>query len=232
MKHKERLDLLLVEKGLCDSRSRAQVQALRPHEDEIVRLAFHRPDTIWTLPQLIWVRENEPEVFAKTRYLFFEKDYLRYLLTGVYCTDYIEAEGSMLFDCRTLTWSDELCALAGIDKAILPPIVRPTDRIGGLTAQAAAQTGLVAGTPVICGSTDTVMEVFASGAVQRGDLLLQPLPLLHRVKSQAVVQAPRHHKALAQIPAKTHRHDHPPLRVQGMTVGPRQHSSSLLPLIN
>ena len=156
-----------------DSRSRAQVQALRPHEDEIVRLAFHRPDTIWTLPQLIWVRENEPEVFAKTRYLFFEKDYLRYLLTGVYCTDYIEAEGSMLFDCRTLTWSDELCALAGIDKAILPPIVRPTDRIGGLTAQAAAQTGLVAGTPVICGSTDTVMEVFASGAVQRGDLTVK-----------------------------------------------------------
>lgn len=51
--------------------------------------------------------------------------------------------------------------------------MRPTDRIGGLTAQAAAQTGLVAGTPVICGSTDTVMEVFASGAVQRGDLTVK-----------------------------------------------------------
>lgn len=156
-----------------DSRSRAQVESLRAHENEIVQAAFHRPDTIWTLPQLIWVRTHEPEVFARLRYLFFEKDYIRYLLTGVYCTDYIEAEGSMLFDCRKMAWSDELCALAGLDPAILPPIVRPTDRIGEITAQAAARTGLVAGTPVICGSTDTVMEVFASGAVQRGDLTVK-----------------------------------------------------------
>lgn len=156
-----------------DSRSRAQVQALREHEKRITELAFHRPDTIWTLPQLMWLREHEPELFPKLRYLFFEKDYIRWLLTGVYCTDVIEAEGSMLFDCRTFTWSEELCALAGIDMSILPPIKQPTDVIGSVTSDAAAQTGLCAGTPVICGTTDTVLEVFASGAVQTGDITVK-----------------------------------------------------------
>ena len=51
----------------------------------------------------------------------------------MYCTDYIEAEGSMLFDNNTMSWDDELCALAGIDKNILPPIVKPTDIIGKIT---------------------------------------------------------------------------------------------------
>lgn len=157
-----------------DSRSRKQANLLRETwGDEIFSLSFHKPDTIWTLPQLVWVRENEPEIFAKTEKIFFEKDYLRYLLTGVYCTDLIEAQGSMLFDCNTMTWSDRLCGLAGIDKKILPPLVRPTDIVGPVTEEAARKTGLAAGTPVVCGTTDTVMEVFASGAVEPGDVTVK-----------------------------------------------------------
>lgn len=153
-----------------DSRSREEARTLRDTlGEEIFALSFHKPDTIWTLPQLAWVKKNEPEIFAKIRRVFFEKDYLRYLLTGVYCTDFIEAEGSMLFDCNTLTWSPRLCQLAGIDPELLPPIVKPTDIVGPITAQAAAKTGLAAGTPVVCGTTDTVMEVFASGAVEEKD---------------------------------------------------------------
>ncbi|MBQ7090096.1 MAG: xylulokinase [Clostridia bacterium] len=153
-----------------DSRSRKQAQALREHHgEELFQKTFHRPDTIWTLPQLIWLRENEPETFAKGRFLFFEKDYIRYYLTEVFCTDYIEAEGSMLFDCTEMAWDEALCALAGLSPAMLPPIKNPTDIIGGVTEKAAAETGLAAGTPVLCGTTDTVMEVFASGAVEEGD---------------------------------------------------------------
>ena len=145
-------------------------QALRErHGEELFQKTFHRPDTIWTLPQLIWLRENEPEIFAKGRSLFFEKDYIRYYLTEVFCTDYIEAEGSMLFDCNKMAWDEDLCALAGISPAMLPPIKNPTDIIGGVTERAAKATGLAAGTPVLCGTTDTVMEVFASGAVEQGD---------------------------------------------------------------
>ena len=157
-----------------DSRSRREAQELRhSHGSEIFEKTFHSPDTIWTLPQLIWLKNNEPECFARVRYVLFEKDYIRYYLTGVFCTDYIEAEGSMLFDLRRMQWDPELCALAGITTEMLPPIKAPTDVIGSVTPSAAKATGLSVGTPVICGTTDTVMEVFASGAVEPGDVTVK-----------------------------------------------------------
>ncbi|MBR4061055.1 MAG: xylulokinase [Lachnospiraceae bacterium] len=157
-----------------DSRSLKQAQVLREkHNDFIFEKSFHRPDTIWTLPQIIWVKENEPERFNEMKYIFFEKDYIRYCLTGVYCTDYIEAQGSMLFDCNTNQWSKELLDIAGITEEMLPPVVKPTDIIGSVTKEAAKRTGLAEGTPVICGTTDTVMEVFASGAVHEGDVTVK-----------------------------------------------------------
>ena len=157
-----------------DSRSRLQADALREtHGEMIFERTFHKPDTIWTLPQLIWLKEHEPEVFEKVRYIFFEKDYIRYFLTGVFCTDYIEAQGSMLFDCVSMQWDEELCAMAGITKDMLPPVVKPTDIIGTITQEAANQTGLSLGTKVICGTTDTVLEVFAAGAVKQGDMTVK-----------------------------------------------------------
>ncbi len=157
-----------------DSRSVKESAFLRENYGELIfKKAFHRPDTIWTLPQLMWLKNTKPEIFSNIRKIFFEKDYIRYFLTGVYCTDYIEAEGSMLFDCEKMEWSDELCDIVGIDKAVLPPIVNPTDIIGGVTAAAAEKTGLCEGTSVICGTTDTVMEIFASGAVEKGDITVK-----------------------------------------------------------
>lgn len=157
-----------------DSRSRKEANALREEAgEEIFEKTFHKPDPIWTLPQLLWLKSNEPELFAKIRYIFFEKDYIRYFLTEKYCTDYIEAEGSMLFDCNKMEWDGELCAMCGIDVSMLPPVIKPTDIVGGVTASAAKATGLAEGTPVICGTTDTVMEVFASGAVEQGDMTVK-----------------------------------------------------------
>lgn len=153
-----------------DTRSRKQAQKLKAeHGDFIFETTFHKPDTIWTLPQILWVREQEASNFRKLRYIFFEKDYIRYGLTGVYCTDYIEAQGSMLFDCKKNQWSTELLQIAGIKEEMLPPIVKPTDIIGKVTKEAALRTGLAEGTQVVCGTTDTVMEVLASGAVNPGD---------------------------------------------------------------
>ena len=157
-----------------DTRSRRQANYLKETcGAEIFKKCYHSPDTIWTLPQLMWLKENEPEVFGKIQYIFFEKDYIRYFLTGVFCTDRIEAAGSMLYDLTRQEWSQELCDLAGIQKSFLPPLCEPTDVIGAVTPATAAQTGLCAGTPVICGTTDTVMEVFASGAVQEEDITVK-----------------------------------------------------------
>ena len=157
-----------------DTRSTSEAKYLAENFGELIfQKAYHKPDTIWTLPQLMWVKKNEPEIFEKIKYIFFEKDYIRYFLTGVYCTDYIEAQGSMLFDYNEMCWSKELCDLGGIDIALLPKLVNPTDIVGGITKAASESTGLKEGTPVIAGSTDTVMEVFASGAVKKGDITVK-----------------------------------------------------------
>ena len=157
-----------------DSRSRREATLLREsYGEEIFQKTYHKPDTIWTLPQLLWLKESEPDLFARVRYIFFEKDYIRYFLTGVFATDYIEAEGSMLYDCTRGVWDEWLCSLCGISPSFLPPIIAPTDIVGGVTAEAAAATGLSVGTPVISGTTDTVMEVFASGACKVGDITVK-----------------------------------------------------------
>ena len=157
-----------------DSRSRLQADRLREKYGEMLfEKTYHKPDTIWTLPQLLWLKENEPELFGQIRYIFFEKDYIRYFLTGVFCTDYIEAQGSMLFDCTRMQWDGGICALTGITVDMLPPVVKPTEIIGEVTPDAARQTGLRPGTKVICGTTDTVLEVFAAGAVKPGDMTVK-----------------------------------------------------------
>lgn len=157
-----------------DTRSRTQANALREqYGEEIFKKTYHKPDTIWTLPMLVWLKENEPDVFSRIARLYFEKDYIREYLTGVFATDCIEAEGSMLYDCERGCFDEWLCSLAGIKPDVLAPIGRPTDIIGGVTAAAAHATGLSEGTPVVMGTTDTVMEVFASGAVSCGDMTVK-----------------------------------------------------------
>ncbi len=157
-----------------DSRSVDEAKYLNDNfGEEIFKLTYHRPATFWTMPELLWLKKSEPELSSKIRYVFFEKDYIRYILTGVFCTDYIEAEGSMLFDCENQRWSRQLCKIAGIDISYLPEIKAPTDIIGTVTREAAISTGLAEGTAVICGTTDTVMEVFAAGAVNKGDMTVK-----------------------------------------------------------
>ncbi len=135
--------------------------------------AYHAPGTIWTLPQLMWLKKNNPEIMSKVERLMFEKDYVRHLFTGDFYTDYIDAQGSMLYDMGTETWSKELCDICGIDMGILPEIKKAKDIAGYVTEKAARETGLEAGTPVLVGTTDTVMEVFAAGAVNEGNMTLK-----------------------------------------------------------
>lgn len=157
-----------------DTRSTEEVKYLRENYSEIIdKQVLHKADTIWSLPELMWIKNNEPENWAKVKKILFAKDYVRHQLTGDYVTDYIEAEGSMMFDINTMQWSQELCGVLEIDITMMPEIVKPTDIVGKITKEAAEKTGLCEGTPVLCGTTDTVMEVFASGAVQEGQMTLK-----------------------------------------------------------
>ena len=157
-----------------DTRTVKQAGYLKEHHQQLIlKQALHTPGTIWTLPQLMWVRENEPEVWKNTKRILFAKDFVRHQLTGDYLTDTIEAQGSMLFDCEKMRWSPELCQIAGLDPSILPEIVQPFQIAGTVTKQAADDTGLKEGTRVLCGTTDTVMEVFAAGAVKPGQMTVK-----------------------------------------------------------
>lgn len=152
-----------------DQRSREQVEQLKGDHLELIRAqTLNTPTTIWTLPQLMWLRDKEPDSWARVRHLLFAKDYLRYRLTGVMATDTVDAAGSMFYDVMEQRWSAELCALGGIDPAWLPALLAPHAPAGTVTEQAAREFGLAPGTAVLVGTTDTVMEVLAAGSVKPG----------------------------------------------------------------
>ena len=166
-----------------DQRSVAECEALRnggagsegarPLGERIFERCYQMPAPTWTLPQLMWLKAHEPEALARTAHVLFVKDYVRYLLTGEAATDYIEAQGTLFFDMARQDWDAQLVEMAGLRPASLPRIVAPTALAGHVTAEAAAATGLAAGTPVVCGSSDSAVEDYGAGAVEPGDLIIK-----------------------------------------------------------
>lgn len=152
-----------------DTRSRKEAAELtQQYGDEIFDIARNRPAPTWTQPQLLWLARHEPDALARTQRLYVAKDWLRAQLTGTWETDHTEAAGTLLYDTRRLEWSSRLCDMIGLDETILPPLVAVTDVVGQITPEAALACGLAAGTPVVCGTSDTSIETFGAGAVAPG----------------------------------------------------------------
>ena len=152
-----------------DQRCKEEVSFLRSNYLSIVeKQCLNTPTTVWTLPQFMWLKKNEPAVWENIHHILFAKDYLRYRLTGIMETDHIDAAGSMFYDVIKQTWSDTLCEIGGIQSNWLPKLRDPADIAGVITAEAAQEFGLAEGTKVLVGTTDTVMEVLAAGNVEPG----------------------------------------------------------------
>ena len=156
-----------------DQRSTAECADLQIQRDMIFQTAYQMPTPTWTLPQMMWLKKHEPDVLKKVRRILFVKDYVRFLFSGVAVTDYIEAQGTLFYNMKEQKWSEELAALAGIDPAWLPELVTPTTRTGSVTAQAARDTGLIEGIPVICGTSDSAVEDYGAGAIEPGDAIIK-----------------------------------------------------------
>lgn len=157
-----------------DTRCTKEKQYLKEYFlEELLSKCKHEVDTIWTLPELMFIKNNEPELYSKIERVTFAKDYVRGRFTGDFVTDYIEAEGSMLFDFDKREWDSHLLSLAGLKVENMPRIVSPLDFVGSVTEAAARDSGLAVGTPVICGATDTAMEVLAAGGVECRDMTLK-----------------------------------------------------------
>ena len=157
-----------------DQRSVEECEYLnKNHRDLIFAKAYQVPAPTWTLPQMMWLHNNEPDVLAKTRHISFVKDYIRFLLTGKLSVDYIEAQGTLFFDVERRCWSKELCAIAGIPLEALPAIAEPTDIAGAITAKASSETSLPKGLTVVTGTSDSAIEDYAAGAVKPGQCILK-----------------------------------------------------------
>lgn len=113
--------------------------------------------------KLLWLRENEPENYARICHVLLAKDYIRYRLTGMLCTDYSDASGTGLFDVRRQRWSEKLLAALDIPASILPPAVSSVEKAGVVTGAAAALCGIPEGTPVFGGGGDAVLSLLVSG---------------------------------------------------------------------
>lgn len=152
-----------------DQRSVKEVEYLKKkYETLIHQQTKNAPTTVWTLPQMMWIRENEPKIWDKIQYLLFAKDYLRFCFTGNLATDHIDAMGSMFYDVEKQCWSPELCEIGKIPTEWLPEVLAPTDLAGEVTKEAEERFGIRKGTKVLVGTTDTVMEVLAAGNVKKG----------------------------------------------------------------
>jgi xylulokinase len=123
-------------------------------------------------PKIMWIKENEPGVYEKTHMFLHANGYLGYRLTGKYSMDISEAGLSQMCNTRTGEYSDVLLDGCGIDRVKLPPIFNCTDVIGQVTAEAAAKTGLVEGTPVIAGAMDNVAAGLGTGVCKGGEVFI------------------------------------------------------------
>lgn len=152
-----------------DKRTIDEVQWLkRKHGEMIIRETLHMPNVNWTLPYLVWVRRHEPEVWGKIDRILMPKDYIRYRLTGILATDFMDAHGTMLFNVMERVWSTKVCEAAEIPLNILPEVFPATQVIGSVRTKAAARFGLREGIPVLVGTTDQACEAFGSGAIHAG----------------------------------------------------------------
>ncbi len=154
----------------CDQRSQPQVDAInrKVGEARVVEYIANPVLTGFTLPKLLWVRDNEPANYERARKMLLPKDYVRYMLTGDFAMDVADASGTALFDVVNRKWAKEFCHDLGIDTDLLPASVECAEIAGKVSASAAALTGLRAGTPVAAGAGDQAASAVGNGITESG----------------------------------------------------------------
>ncbi len=126
----------------------------------------------FTAPKIMWVQQNEPDVYARTRHILLPKDYIRYKLTGAFATDCAGAAGTILFDLKTRTWSPDVLTALEIPADWLAPTFEGPEITGKVQSPAATVTGLAEGTPVVGGAGDQAAQAVGVGAVRPGIVAL------------------------------------------------------------
>jgi xylulokinase len=122
----------------------------------------------FTAPKIVWVRENEPEVYANVAKALLPKDYVRYRLTGGFFGEVSDASGTSMFDVGQRQWSDEMLQALEVPREWLPEVTESPEVSARISAGAAAETGLLEGTPVVGGGGDQAAQAVGTGIVAEG----------------------------------------------------------------
>ena len=154
----------------CDQRTGAEADWMTEHigREKLVEITGNPAITGFTAAKLLWVKNHEPEVYRACRHILLPKDYIRYRLTGAFATEVSDASGMQLMDISSRGWSEEICGLLGVDMDILPKMYESQDVTGTVTAEAAAETGLCAGTIVCGGAGDNPAAAIGTGVYREG----------------------------------------------------------------
>jgi xylulokinase len=155
-----------------DQRCGAECDEIRARVSraELVRITGNDALTGFTAPKILWVETHEPEVYRRARHVLLPKDYIRYKLTGTLAMDKADGSGTMLFDLRERTWSSQILDALNISPDWLPQTFEGHETTGEVTREAAALTGLRAGTPVVAGGGDQAAGAVGTGVVRPGTM--------------------------------------------------------------
>ena len=154
----------------CDQRTGEEVEdmlRLMPLE-RWIQITANPPLTGWTAAKILWVRKHEPENYARCRHILLPKDYIRYVLTGVFATEVSDASGMQLLDVPGRCWSPEVLDVLEIDPAFLGRVYESCEVTGTLLPEIAAETGLSVDTKVVGGAGDNAAAAVGTGIVRDG----------------------------------------------------------------
>lgn len=168
-----------------DQRTAAQARAIaaRAGDRRLRELTGNPALTGFQAPKILWLRDAEPEHWRRLARVLLPKDFIRLRLTGEAATDASDAAGTLLLDLRRRDWSPELLAALDLPVELLPAVFESPAVTGRITADAAAATGLRAGTPVVAGAGDNAAAAVANAALAEGQVVVS-------VGSSGVVFAP------------------------------------------
>lgn len=155
---------------------RAEEQALQLEKkvgfNRMYELTGHRVSASYSLEKLMWIRDHEPELYAKTYRMLLAKDFIICKLTGKFVTDYSDASGTNALDLKNRCWSQEILDAADIDRNKLPKLHNSTDIVANLTAEAASLLHLTTTTVVVCGGGDGPCSAVGAGCIDSEQLFL------------------------------------------------------------
>ena len=154
----------------CDQRTEKQCAEITEKigAKNLIDLVANPAITGFTLPKLLWVRENEPEIWKQVRAVLLPKDYVRFSLSGDKASDVADASGTLLFDVKNRIWSKEMLVALQLDADLFPHAFESIEITGTVSAKGASETGLIAGTPIVAGAGDNAADAVGMGIVQAG----------------------------------------------------------------